>query len=68
MGLGLSWQGRLQEGVAAYEVVLASLPDDFGVEQAERIRMAQGWLLLVADDLVPQRGPCSPAPRPMALR
>ena len=50
LGLGLGWQGRLPEGLAAYEAVLARLPDDFGV-QLERIRMAQGWLLLVADDV-----------------
>ncbi len=54
LGLGLGWQGRLQEGLAAYEAVLARLPDDFGV-QLERIRMAQGWLLLVADDVVTAR-------------
>ena len=66
LGLGLSWQGRLQEGVAAYEAVLAGLPDDFGV-QAERVRMAQGWLLLVADDLVTARALLARA-APAALR
>ena len=66
LGLGLSWQGRLQEGVAAYEAVLARMPDDFGV-QAERVRMAQGWLFLVADDLVTARALLARA-APAALR
>ena len=66
LGLGLSWQGRLQEGVAAYEAVLARLPDDFGV-QAERVRMAQGWLFLVADDLMTARALLARA-APAALR
>ena len=66
LGLGLSWQGRLQEGVAAYEAVLARLPDDCGV-QAERVRMAQGWLFLVADDLVTARALLARA-APAALR
>ena len=54
LGLGLGWQGRLPEGLAAYEAVLARLPDDFGV-QLERVRMAQGWLLLIDDDVVTAR-------------
>ncbi len=66
LGLGLAWQGRLQEGLAAYEAILTRLPDDVGV-QAERVRMAQGWLSLVADDVVTARTLLARA-APAALR
>ena len=50
LGLGLGWQGRLPEGLAAYEAVLNDLADDRSGPPLERVRMAQGWLRLVADD------------------
>ena len=50
LGLGLALQGRLAEGLRAYDSILARLPDDVGV-QAERVRMATGWLSLVGDDV-----------------
>jgi DNA-binding CsgD family transcriptional regulator len=50
LGLGLAWQGRMREGLATYESVLATIPDDVGA-QAERVRMAYGWLSLVTDDM-----------------
>jgi ATP/maltotriose-dependent transcriptional regulator MalT len=52
LGLGLGWQGRLQEGLAAYDEVLDSLADDPTAPPVERVQMAQGWLRLVADDAV----------------
>ena len=66
LGLGLAWQGRLQEGLAAYEAVLARLPEDAGV-QSERVRMAQGWLSLIAEDFVTARTLLARA-APAALR
>ena len=66
LGLGLAWQGRLQEGLAAYEAVLARLPEDVGV-QSERVRMAQGWLSLIAEDFVTARTLLARA-APAALR
>ena len=66
LGLGLAWQGRLPEGVAAYEAVLARCPTTSGY-RPERVRMAQGWLLLVADDVVTARALLARA-APAALR
>jgi DNA-binding CsgD family transcriptional regulator len=66
LGLGLAWQGRMEEGLVAYESVLEVLSDDVGV-QAERVRMAQGWLSLVAEDFVTARTLLARA-APAALR
>ena len=54
-GLGLGWQGRLTDGLAVYDEVLDSLADDRTGPPLERVHMAQGWLRLVADDVVGAR-------------
>ena len=51
LGLGLGWQGQLQEGLRAYGSVLDELADDRASPPPERVRMAQGWLRLVGDDV-----------------
>ncbi len=52
LGQGLGWQGRLQEGLAAYDEILDGFTDDQTGPPLERVHMARGWLLLVADDVV----------------
>lgn len=52
LGLGLGWQGKMDEGFAAYDAVLEGIPDDQSGPPLERVHMAQGWLRLVADDAV----------------
>jgi ATP/maltotriose-dependent transcriptional regulator MalT len=54
-GLGLGWQGRLKDGLAVYDEVLDGLADDRTGPPLERVHMAQGWLRLVADDVVGAR-------------
>jgi ATP/maltotriose-dependent transcriptional regulator MalT len=51
LGLGLGWQGRMSEGLAAYESVLARLAASSDGPPAERVQMAHSWLRLVADDV-----------------
>lgn len=50
LGLGLAWQGRVADGLAAYDDVLATLAAGGSASPLERVLMAQGWLRLVADD------------------
>src|SRR5918993_338818 len=52
LGLRLGWQGRLQEGLAAYDEILDNLADEQTGPPLERVHMARGWLLLVGDDVV----------------
>lgn len=49
-GLGLGLMGRVPEGLAAYESVLAPMTGDEG-STAGRVGMAKSWLELVLDDL-----------------
>ncbi len=67
LGLGLAWEGRLAEGIAAYEEMLgrASAADDG--PQLDRIRMAHGWLQLVGDDVMAARASLA-VTAPAALR
>ena len=55
LGLGLGLMGRVPDGIAAYEDVLAPLTGDEG-STAGRVWMAKSWLQLVVDDLdgIPQ--------------
>lgn len=55
LGLGLGLMGRVPDGIAAYEDVLAPLTGDEG-SMAGRVWMAKSWLQLVVDDLggIPQ--------------
>ena len=51
LGLGLGWSGRVPEGLAAYESVLTRM---MGAEESAlvaSVRMPQGWLQLVVDDI-----------------
>lgn len=54
-GLGLGLMGRVPDGLAAYEAVLAPMTGDEG-STAGRVGMAKSWLEIVVDDLdrVPQ--------------
>jgi DNA-binding CsgD family transcriptional regulator len=52
LGLGLGWQGHLQEGLATYDEILDNLADEQTGPPLERVHMARGWLLLVGDDVV----------------
>jgi len=67
LGLGLGWQGRLAEGIEAYEEILgrASASDDG--PQMDRVRMAHGWLRLVGDDVMGARASLA-VTAPAALR
>jgi DNA-binding CsgD family transcriptional regulator len=49
-GLGLGLMGRVPDGLAAYESVLAPMTGDEG-STAGRVGMAKSWLQLVVDDL-----------------
>ncbi len=51
LGLGLGWSGRVPEGLAAYESILDRLTSAQEGVLAARVRMAQGWLRLVVDDI-----------------
>jgi hypothetical protein len=42
LGLGLGWQGRLTDGLVAYDEILDGLADDRTGPPLERIHMAQG--------------------------
>lgn len=50
LGLGLGLMGRVPDGIAAYESVLAPMTGDEG-STAGRVGMAKSWLQLVVDDL-----------------
>ena len=51
LGLGLAWQGRLQDGLDAHDSALDELAGQVR-PPLDRIRMAQGWLRLVGDDVL----------------
>ena len=51
VGLGIGWQGRPAEGLAAYDAVLAAAAEATADVQLDRVRFAQGWLRLAVDDL-----------------
>ena len=55
LGLGLGWQGKVSEGLAAYESILAQLSNQEDGPPEDRVRMAYGWLRLVTDDVVGAR-------------
>ena len=47
LGLGMGWQGQIDEGMTAYEALLGRVNAAEDGPQLERIRMAHGWLRLV---------------------
>lgn len=55
LGVGLGFEGQVQEGLASYASVVARMTGDEGYT-AGRIGMAKGWLELVVDELqgIPQ--------------
>jgi len=55
LGLGLAWQGRLAEGLAAHENALAEVEAGGDSALPPRIRMAHGWLQLADGDVVGAR-------------
>ncbi len=56
VGLGLGLEGRVPDGLSAYESVLAPMTGNEG-STAGRVGMAKSWLQIVVDDLdeLPQR-------------
>ncbi len=55
LGLGLGWQGQVQQGLASYDSVLKRLAAEENGPPEDRVRMAYGWLRLVSDDVVGAR-------------
>jgi DNA-binding CsgD family transcriptional regulator len=51
LGLGLGWSGRVEDGLVAYETVLARSDEPGQVASLQRVQMPLGWLRLVADDV-----------------
>ena len=51
LGIGLGWLGRVPEGLANCESVLARLGEGHDGPPAEQVQVADGWLRLVADDV-----------------
>ena len=55
LGLGLAWQGRIDEGIATYETMLSRIDGAPEGPQPARIQMAHGWLRLVRGDVIDAR-------------
>jgi DNA-binding CsgD family transcriptional regulator len=55
LGLGLAWQGRIDEGIATYEAMLSRIDGAPEGPQLVRIQMAHGWLRLIRGDLIDAR-------------
>jgi DNA-binding CsgD family transcriptional regulator len=51
LGIGLGWLGRVPEGLANCESVLARLGGGHDGPPTAQVRVADGWLRLVADDV-----------------
>ncbi len=67
LGLGMGWEGRIDEGMTAYEALLGRVNADEHGPQLERIRMAHGWLRLVGGDVTGARASLAMS-APAALR
>lgn len=67
LGLGLGWEGRIEEGLATYEAVLGRVNAAEDGPQLERIRMAHSWLRMVRGDVVEARAALAMT-APAALR
>ena len=55
LGIGLGWQGRLAEGMAACEALLGRASTGDACSRLDNARMAYGWLRLIGDDVVGAR-------------
>lgn len=49
LGLGYAWSGRISEGLAVYEAILARADASDGMR--DRVQVPLGWLRLVADEV-----------------
>jgi DNA-binding CsgD family transcriptional regulator len=67
LGLGIAWQGRIDEGMAIYEAMLSRINPAADGPQLARIQMAHSWLWLIRGDVVAARDSLAET-APAALR